>query len=85
MTPTKYVEKVPRYTAVQWDGEQDSVTWITDNLAGSTFIGEDMIVRDSLDREQKLDRGAWVVLNEATGEVLTVDENEFSLRYELVE
>ncbi len=82
MTPAGYVEKVPTFTAVKWDGSQESADWILSVMPGSTRSGEEIVFRDSLDREQPLDRDVWVVLNPTFGVANVVSDETFTAKYE---
>lgn len=82
MTPAAYVERVPTYSAVQWDGSPEAAAWIVGNYPGATQDGEEIVVRDSMDRVSPLDRDAWVILDPATGMVGIENPAVFASRYQ---
>ena len=67
MTPAGYVDKPSRYTAVQWDGTDESAAWIVENYPYVRRDGEEIIVQDALDREHVLPASSWVVRQEGLG------------------
>ncbi len=82
MTPSEYVERVPTFTAVQWDGADESAVWILEqSYAGSKRLGDDLIVLDAMDRETTLPRGTWVVRDESTGGTTQVEDADFAQRF----
>lgn len=77
MNPAEFVERAPRYTAVQWDGSEESAAWITENLRGTQRDGDDLTIRDALDRITALPRDTWVVLQEGSMTPLRYDPATF--------
>ncbi len=82
MTPTEYIEKQPTYTAVQWDTSTESADWIVATMQGAQKAGDDLMVRDAMDRDTPLAPGSWVVLDEASGVVSSMGAEEFEARFE---
>jgi hypothetical protein len=83
VSPAQYVVKVPTYTAVQWDGSDESATWILQTAyAGSRRSGDELVLLDSMDREFVLPAGSWVVADTAGGEPRVLDEAAFAAAYE---
>ncbi len=80
--PAVFVERVATFTAVQWDGSEDSAAWIVANVEGASQDGDQMIVRDSMDREEPIEAQFWVVKNDTTGDVVTIDPDTFAARYQ---
>lgn len=78
MTPAEYVEKPPAFTAVEWDGTQESANWITQYFPGATYNGESLTVRDAMDRDTALEFGAWIVRNDSTTAVFQISGDEFT-------
>lgn len=81
MTPKQYERRPQVFTAVAWDGSDESATWIVAHWAGAYRDGEKIMVRDSLDREQELPTGSWALLDDATGLVNFMSDVEFRSRY----
>ena len=85
MNPAQFVEKARTYTAVQWDGTDESAGWIVEQMPGATHTGDTITVRDSMDREQRLPDGVWVVLLADTGDgpaALAYDEATFTRMFQ---
>lgn len=81
MTPATYVEKVPTFTAVQWDGTEESAGWVLEHAPGSEYDDGVLTVRDALDRRQVVPQGTWIVREDATGGVTRGDDAAFRARF----
>jgi hypothetical protein len=85
VNPTRFVEKAREYTAVQWDGSDESAAWIVEKMPGTSYVGDTIVVRDPMDRQQELPAGSWVVLLAGTSDgpaALVYDETSFERTFQ---
>lgn len=67
MTPTRYVEKVPTFTAAQWDGSDEARDWITLIYADAAqLVDEDIVIAGPV-HTVPLERGTWIVREDHEG------------------
>jgi hypothetical protein len=83
VTPGTYVERIPTFTAVQWDATQETADWIVGVFEGAAEYNDgDLYTRDSMDRLELLPLDYWVMKSDLTGVVTTVDPDAFVIRYQ---
>jgi hypothetical protein len=65
VTPARYIDRRPTYTAAQWDGTEESATFILGAFAGSARRNDDgQIVVAGPTHDNVLDEGVWVYVDD---------------------
>lgn len=66
MTPTAFVDRIPTFTAAQWDGSEESATFILDAFGAKARKDEQGgIVVAGVTGDFTLDPGTWVMTNDS--------------------
>lgn len=82
MTPATYVDKVPTYTACQWDGSEESAQWILGVYGAQASRTDDRIVIEGAVRPETLETGSWVIVGDNVVVPLNLSDEDFRHNYQ---
>jgi hypothetical protein len=83
MTPAQYVEKIPIYTAVQWDGTDEARDAIVAAYAGQAHAQDDQIVLTGPVHDDVIERDVWVLWGDSFSPAQVTDAT-FQTKYQAV-
>lgn len=82
MNPAEYVDRIPTYLAVQWDGTTEARDWIVSVYGGLATVQDDDILIEGPVYPETLPRDVWVLAT-AEGQALGYfTDEDFQRRYQ---